>query len=363
MLSKVLIAAAGSGKTALIVDEALSSNKKTLMLTYTIENVDEIKSRIIYTKGFTPQHIKVQSWFSFLLKEAIRPYQNFLYDGQRVDNLNFDSIPENLRYTREADTRKYYFTKAGNIYRDRISDFAVKCNLKSQGLTIKRLEKMYDSIYVDEIQDMAGWDLDFLELLIDSQIQLSFVGDIRQATYTTNNSNKNKQFKGAGILKWFEEMQKKNKCTIEYKAVSHRCNQLICDIADALYPDLEKTTSNNIEKTGHDGVFYVKPNDVTKYINQYCPKILRHDKNVDTAHYDAINFGQSKGQTYDRVLVYPTKTIAHYLYDGKLTKVKNGKTVSAFDIAKLYVALTRAKFSVALVLDNEPHFSSIQAYN
>ncbi|MFN8250241.1 MAG: hypothetical protein U0V75_00060 [Ferruginibacter sp.] len=68
------------------------------------------------------------------------------------------------------------------------------------------------------------------------------------------------------------------------------------------------------------------------------------------------NFGDSKGLTYDRVIIYPTKTIANYLLDGKLVKkVKNKKGVveeqDAFDIAKFYVALTRARYSVAIVYD------------
>lgn len=363
MQSKVLIAAAGSGKTSLIVEEALSIAKKILILTYTIENTEEIRNRLINQKGYVPSNITVQSWFSFLLKEAIRPYQNLMYDGERVSNLNFEPIPDNLKYVRETDTKNYYFTRSGNIYRDRISDFAFKSNVKSQGLTIKRLEKMYDKIYIDEIQDMAGWDLDFLELLINSNIELTFVGDIRQATYTTNNSNKNKQYKGADIIKWFEQKQKKGKCTIEYKVLSYRCNQPICDFADALYPHLEKTTSQNSINTGHDGLFYVKPEKVLQYVNQYSPQILRNDKNVETANYDAINFGQSKGQTYDRVLIYPTKTIAKYLSDGILSKVKNGKSVPAFDIPKLYVALTRARYSVAIVLEAQPHFDCLVEYN
>src|SRR6185437_15708533 len=98
MPSKVLISAAGSGKTSLIVAEALASTKKTLVLTYTIENTEEIKNRFLNQHGFIPTNIKVQSWFTFLLKEAVRPYQNCLYEGGRVQNLNFDNIPDNLRY-------------------------------------------------------------------------------------------------------------------------------------------------------------------------------------------------------------------------------------------------------------------------
>ena len=59
----------------------------------------------------------------------------------------------------------------------------------------------------------------------------------------------------------------------------------------------------------------------------------------------------SKGLGFDRVIIYPTAPIIKYLKDGKLTKISNGKTVNAFDIPKFYVALTRARYSVAIVCD------------
>jgi len=59
-------------------------------------------------------------------------------------------------------------------------------------------------------------------------------------------------------------------------------------------------------------------------------------------NYPAINIGVSKGRTYDRVLIFPTKPMKIYL------KTKDIK--KAGDISKLYVAITRARFSVAFVL-------------
>ncbi|RYX98742.1 ATP-dependent DNA helicase, partial [bacterium] len=76
MPCKVVIAAAGSGKTEMIIQEALNSLDSTLILTYTNENLNVIKDRIIKSRGFLPAHIKLKSWYSFLLKEAVRPYQN-----------------------------------------------------------------------------------------------------------------------------------------------------------------------------------------------------------------------------------------------------------------------------------------------
>jgi DNA helicase-2/ATP-dependent DNA helicase PcrA len=57
------------------------------------------------------------------------------------------------------------------------------------------------------------------------------------------------------------------------------------------------------------------------------------------------------------VLIYPTAPIIKYLKDRKLQKEvkKNEKTLikNAFSISDFYVALTRARYSVGIVLDHK----------
>ena len=68
--NKLVVAAAGSGKTTYLVKEALSiEDKNVLITTYTEANEAEIRKIIIKeTKGYIPQHITIQTWFSFLLQ-------------------------------------------------------------------------------------------------------------------------------------------------------------------------------------------------------------------------------------------------------------------------------------------------------
>jgi ATP-dependent exoDNAse (exonuclease V) beta subunit len=49
------------------------------------------------------------------------------------------------------------------------------------------MEEIYAHIFIDELQDYAGWDLEIFRLLFDSQIFITCVGDYKQATYRTNN--------------------------------------------------------------------------------------------------------------------------------------------------------------------------------
>ena len=77
--NKVIIASAGPGKTTYIVNQALKLNdSKVLITTYTNENLDQIEAFFIEAVGCIPANITVQSWFSFLLQEGVRPYQNHM---------------------------------------------------------------------------------------------------------------------------------------------------------------------------------------------------------------------------------------------------------------------------------------------
>jgi DNA helicase-2/ATP-dependent DNA helicase PcrA len=76
-------------------------------------------------------------------------------------------------------------------------------------------------------------------------------------------------------------------------------------------------------------------------VASFSPVILRHSRVTDTMGLKAINFGTSKGRTFDRVMIFPTKPMLKYLDDGDVEKLK--------DPAKFYVAVTRARHSVAFV--------------
>ena len=227
------------------------------------------------------------------------------------------------------------------MYRDGVSHFVCEVERATGGLVTKRLSEMFDHIYIDEIQDVVGYDLDFLDCLMDSSLALTVVGDPRQHTYSTNTSGKDKKYQGSGLLDWLAERE--TKCVREQRCESFRCNQRICDFADALYPELPATTSRNTDITGHDGVFTVPRSKVLDYVREHAPVVvLRHNKNSDTLGLSAINFGLSKGATYDRVLIFPTGPMHKYLSS------KNLSVVGSKD--RLYVAVTRARHSVAFVV-------------
>jgi DNA helicase II / ATP-dependent DNA helicase PcrA len=129
---------------------------------------------------------------------------------------------------------------------------------------------------------------------------------------------------------------------IKESTESWRCNQEICCWADAIYPELPATTSRNDARTGHDGVFRVAREDVPAYVERYGPTILRWNRNFDTMGFPAMNIGQSKGSTCDRVLIFPTQPMLQYLRSGDPACLKAPE--------HLYVAVTRARYSVAFAV-------------
>jgi DNA helicase-2/ATP-dependent DNA helicase PcrA len=356
MSNSVIIAAAGSRKTTYLVEECLRyPDAKTLILTYTIENYNQLKTYLIEKNGTIPKKVKVITWYSFLLSDCARPYQNFVYDQRRIENICFiqgisaKKIPK-------TNIEKFYFHKGCEIYTDKISQFACLCNDVSKGLMAKRLEKVYDRILIDEAQDLAGYDFDVLEILFDANIDVIVVGDCRQATYFTNCSPRYKKFKGKNITNLFKSWEQEQLCSIIEKCECYRCNQPICDFADKLYPDLPKTISKNNEVTGHDGIFSVTTDDVYDYYKNYEPIVLRDMIKRDTLRLPAKNFGISKGQTFDRILIFPNGPIKEYLAKGNPNKLAS-KTK-----ANLYVGITRARYSVAFVYDKKTTFDEIQTY-
>ena len=128
----------------------------------------------------------------------------------------------------------------------------------------------------------------------------------------------------------------------------NRCNQIICDFSDKLYTYFPKTVSENKYTTEHDGIFFVKKQNVENYLQQYKAVQLRDSKKtpINERYKDnAKNFGESKGLTFERVLIYPTVPMLKWLKD-------NNSTLTDTSRSKFYVAITRARYSLGIVVDN-----------
>jgi DNA helicase-2/ATP-dependent DNA helicase PcrA len=124
--NRLIIAAAGSGKTTLLVREALKNSKESILITtFTQANEEEIRKKFVELNGFVPENVHIQTWFSFLLKHGVRPYQGCLFEDEVRGLLLVNK--QSAEYSKESDVQKHYFTGKNHIYSDKISKFVVKC--------------------------------------------------------------------------------------------------------------------------------------------------------------------------------------------------------------------------------------------
>lgn len=344
--NKIILAAAGSGKTTRAARIAASDRTlRTLVISYTQNSKREIEERLFLEHGCIPSRVKVRTWYSFLLSHFIRPYQNYLYE-RRINSINFNRIPDTLQRVNKSLIKRYYISGNDRIWSDRASDFACALINKTSGLPVQRAESIFERIIIDEAQDLAGWDLELINHLLLSKIQIILIGDHRQAIYTTNDNRKHSNYRGEKIINIFNEWHKKRLLQLEKQSISFRCIQEICDVADRFFPDDERTVSKNCTKSDHDGVFLVRNRDVNRYYQKYRPQTLHWSKTKEYRVGNPINFGDSKGMTFHRVLIYPHEKLLNFIETGNMNLEGATKT-------KSYVAFTRARQSVAIVVPND----------
>lgn len=349
-INKLIIAAAGAGKTTYLITEALKQDKEVLITTYTEANESEIKKKFIEINGSIPKNITIQTWFSMLLQHGIKPYQDYLTD-KKINGMilvNQQSSP----YVPEANVDKHYFSPEYKIYSDKLSKFVFKCNEKSDGAVFDRFSRIYDYIFIDEVQDLAGYDLELIKLFFQTDSNIVLVGDPRQTTYNTHWEKKNKQYQDGKIKEFILNECKKLGVEIDETSLncSYRNNELICKFSSQLFPDYPTPKSNQNDDVEHKGIFFIKQSDIDNYLAKYQPLQLRTDRRKQVNDdYTVMNFGESKGLGFDRVLIYPTKPILDFI-------LKN-KNLNGTSRAKFYVAITRAKYSVGVVYNYSNHLN------
>ena len=361
--NKLMIAAAGSGKTTYLVTQALEvSGENVLITTYTEENEREIRRNIIEKNGSIPPNLTVQTWFSFLLQHGVRPYQGSLNCNLFGKRIGFYLSPEqSAKYCKEKDLFKYYFTTDLKMYSDKISKFIFRCNNKMNGEVINRISRIYQHIFVDEVQDLAGWDLEIIKMLLGTQSRILLVGDPRQVAYLTSHAQKNGKYKNGKIDEFIRTECSDLDCEIDEETLSttHRNNQSICDFSSKLFPQYEHFIPCNCaecrgSKTDHEGVFLIESGDKHSYIDTYSPQILK----FKSSKYPEMNYGKSKGLTFDRVLIFPTSKINQWIRDRESQLADTTR-------CKFYIAITRVKYSVGIIYDYDKNdeFEDVKKWN
>lgn len=360
MSDELILAAAGSGKSRRIINEVFDTKSKAAIITYTISNLDNLRNRIIKKQGFVLDNLKIITWFGFLLRHGIKPYANYVTE-KKVRGIEFVQSQSAVKYRfknkknqtvtvcykEDGEFDKHFFNSKGDVYTDKLSKLFLRINKASGGKVINRLQDLFDVIYIDEVQDLASHDLDVIKLLLQSRITVKMVGDPRQVTYLTHYGRTHKKYREGKLANFILEKCKKHTDIIDYETLnkSFRCQQEICNLASLVFPEYEKIECGNQIENNHAGVFTVAKNNIENYIKTFNPVQLRNNKTAKVSlNADTLNFGISKGLTFDRVLIFPTGPILKWLNNNKVKLPFKSR-------CNLYVALTRARFSVCILSD------------
>lgn len=308
----MLQAVAGAGKTKYLVDN-LNETENVVIITYTEKNQEELRKSIIKKFKYEPQNIHVFGVFEFLYGFCYVPLQ----DKHGLEGLSFDPVGY---YNRS------YHTSDGRIYSSRLSKYIMDKKLPY----LERINRFFDRLFIDEVQDLTADDFDWVMTLSNLEIPVTLVGDYYQSTFSSSRRGN----KGKGIRSSYNNFKaafvKNGFVFDDYTLLkSHRCSPSITSfIKDRLNIDME--SHNNQDTT-------------VKFIDdaETITKILENDSIIKLFYQDSKkykiqsdNWGNVKGLTYEDVcVVLNATTLKKYpdkLYD-----------LAPTTLSKFYVACTR----------------------
>ena len=235
------------------------------------------------------------------------------------------------------DNIQYYKSSSGFIYSNRISKAIFEFD-KLESVK-KRLNTYFDCLLIDEVQDIAGSDFNFI-LSIANALECIFVGDFYQHTYDTsrdgninhdlfdNYSNYEKRFVDEGFKIDTETLDK-----------SWRCKANVCDFVSkvcGIKIESHTTLVSEIrlikDKNDYEDLFFKK--EILK---------LFYDKHFEFK-CNSSNWGKCKGLEFDHVCVALSKK----LYN-EFLQTKTFSKLKPMVRNKLYVAITRTKNDLYLI--------------
>lgn len=343
MPNHLTLAVAGGRKTQGLVEhcKALPAEQRVAIVTFTQTNQQELLHRVGVQVG-DRHDLEVMGWYTFLLRHFAKPFLPFKFPGERVGGFNFDGRPGLF-----AKGRHRFMDGANQLYACELGRLARELMNETPAL-LRRLECLFDEILIDEVQDLSAHDWEIVHELLKSRIDVRMVGDVRQAVLSTNpRSLKNKKYGYADALDWFLQREKEGLLSIDYATKTYRCRTEIATFSDTIFDRtwaFPETTSENHVVSEHDGVFLVHTKHVPEYVERFQPQCLRNTKASGKAFpMEFLNFKVSKGATFERVLIVPTAPIEAFI---RSTTYLESTSAAAF-----YVAVTRAKQSLAVVID------------
>lgn len=328
----IMLAVAGAGKTTHLVNK-LNEVERFLIVTYTINNVANLRRKIIRRFGYFPSNITLLSYYGFLYHICFLPFAMIDLKPKGI----YWKQPDERTLRIPRDQTSYYISREGRLYHNRISQFCQKFYLTE---IKQRIEKYFDHFYFDEVQDLAGHDFDFIHALLPLNIDTLLVGDFYQHTFDTS-------VDGNLHNSLYDDLKKYHKIWDNVRidditlSKSFRCTKQVCDF-------VQNTIGITIESLSSEESQVMVIDDA-----ESANSILQNDrvkKLVFKENYkysfNAINWGASKGMDdFEDVCVILNKTTFRNY------KANTLQQLAASSRNKLYVACTRAHRHLYIMSD------------
>lgn len=366
MGKKLILAVAGAGKTYSIC-HYIDPSKRNLILAFTNQNINNIKSELIDAWGTIPDKTYVSTFDSFVHKYCLMPYEPSIKKSFGVEikthkKLTFKEPPSkqiktsNNRYIRNPKYKTKdefeHYCDDGYYYCSTMTELLLNSKDSNKKKLINRILKninqFFDQVMIDEFQDFREKNFDFLIALSKNMNNITFVGDYFQHSVSGKN-NSGKPFKNVNYDDFLKKM-KGYKFEVDTSTLSksRRCSKDVCDF-------ISKKLNIPIKSEGLNEGKVIMLNDMTE-----IKKVLYNDSIVKLVYQEAnkynfnsINWSYSKGDTYSCTCV-----ILIPAYDN-INDIEFSPT-SNITLNSLYVAITRSEGNVYLVKNKD--FKKIKDY-
>lgn len=333
MDKRVVLAVAGSGKSSEIINR-IKADSRVLVVTYTENNTKQLKRRIIQKFGFIPEGVRVYTYFTFLYSFCFRPL--FSYE-LGIKGISFHHPNKRVLFSKK-NSREHYIDNTDRIYHHRIAKLILESGEVRK--VSERIEKFFDLVLIDEVQDFAANDFNLLCELAKTNVSLLLVGDFYQHTFKTSIDGNVQKNLHSDFERYCQKLVKAGyELDLDMLSHSYRCSPTLCEfVSNEIGITIASHRTDEVE---------IKELDAQPDIEWICNddaiiKLFYQNSNKYSCYSD--NWGATKGlDDFDDVCVVLNASSLESFRKGELHKLATTTR------NKLYVACTRAKKNLYFV--------------
>lgn len=358
MDKRVVLAVAGAGKTYTLCKN-VDENKRNIILAFTNQNIKNIIKELNENHDIILENTYVYTFDSFKYNFFIRPYEPIIarHFGIKTfvsKGVSLITPPPKLingypnRNYKNNKIFEHYVIK-DKYYCANLSELILQVKKGKEynlfDIAMKNINQFFDCIYIDEFQDFRQHDYELLERIIKKSKNIVLVGDYFQHSVNAkNNTGKpfkvgnTKQTKRIITYEEYIKLLKDLKLEVDTKTLqrTRRCPESICEFVRKKF-NIEIYAEND----NKGNIIFLDSIDEIKEVIENDNIIKLVESESKNYKFNCINWGYSKGDTYNDICVILTE---------KLENLKEKDNIEyTSTINKVYVAMTRTKGNLYII--------------